>query len=163
MHNESRADNKAPATVEELAREAATYFEIAKRDDGTLYNRTKDDAPEWITDLVRAAHDDGQMLPDDWRYLRVRGALEHIAAAEYEYADESVEAFADSQVSTYNDELSEWLGSHSWRPGYVDQAQEDLIVVANTSIMERIMAGQQIEAREIFEQVSTFLRERLDG
>lgn len=61
------------------------YFETAKREPGgESYVRTVDDAPQWVTDLCRAAHDLGGelMLPDDSRYEMIQAALQELADAE---------------------------------------------------------------------------------
>lgn len=151
------------ATIQDLAREAAGYFETAKREDvdderDATYVRTRDDAPEWITDLVRAAHDDGDILPDDWRYERIRSALDHLAEMDHD-PDDFPGEWADDQVDDYTSDALAWLGSHSVRIGYTDQAREDLGDF--DSITGQIGAGQYIEAREIWYQVVRFLSERL--
>ena len=110
-------------TIQTLAAEAGACFETATRSrvvggSGELeedrYVRVKDGSPEWVTELVHAAHDD--MLPDDWRYEKIADALEYIA--EVDDPDDSGE-FADQAVDIYTGARLAWLASHLSRPGYL--------------------------------------------
>lgn len=148
------------ATIHELAADAYRCFETATRDDGSHYVRTRDDAPEWVGDLVRAAH--GDMLPDDWRYQAIRDALGAIddAGADADLDDLGHE-FADGNVDTYTGERIAWLGSHASRAGYCDEAADEF-GGEDLGIVERIGLGQYAELREVYASVLESLRERAD-
>jgi hypothetical protein len=149
------------AKVAKLAREAGECFERAQRPDGGEYVRVRDGSPAWVTDLVRAAHDDAGMLPDDWRFRTIEEALDAIAEA-VEYGTDLEDAggeFADG-TSVYTSDLLAWLGSHLSRIGYVDSARDEF--GTRESITDDISMGQYMERREVYGQVLDALRERAD-
>jgi hypothetical protein len=162
-----RHNGKAnPMTVQTLASEAAGHFETFQRntaddreDPKDLWRR-KDGAPKWVEELVEAAHGDPTMLPDDWRYECIKAALDHIAEHGDRDDKNGLDEFADGQVPTYNHERIEWLGSHGFRPGYVDEAAEEGLVAADVNIIKQIGAGMRREAEEVYYEVIAFLRER---
>jgi len=49
--------------------------------DGETYYRKKDTAPEWVGDAVYAAHDNGAMLPDDWKYETIARVADDLTYA----------------------------------------------------------------------------------
>ena len=51
-------------TIVELASQAYKALEIETRIDSKEFYKLKDSAPDWMTDLLRAAH--GGMMPNDW-------------------------------------------------------------------------------------------------
>lgn len=66
----------AEKTLQELAGEAARWFETKTRDNGDVFVSLKDGHPEWLQELVWHAHEAGAMLPDDYRYGWSYEALE---------------------------------------------------------------------------------------
>jgi hypothetical protein len=105
--------------------------------------------------LSLAGHNDGDMLPDDWRYDFVREALGAIEDAS-DFDDIEVEA------DIYNSELTDWLGSHGHRPGYCDEAVEEGLVSEDASMIDRIQMGQYMEKREVLAAVLLHLREEAE-
>lgn len=158
-------DDTAAATVRELAATLAASFETAHRGDDPEqpFDRLKDDAPEWCTDVVREAHGRDQdgapaMLPDDYRYSFARAAADAIAEAD---DDDDLDELADQlEPDIYTAELTSWLGSHSYRPAYCDEAEAELGPTGGT--IERLQAGQLQERREVFAAVLSELRARAD-
>ncbi len=145
-------------TIHELAQEAYASFERAERADGTLYTRTRGDAPDWVSDLVREAH--VGMLPDDWRYETIREACGAIEDADEDAElDDLPHEFANG-MDVYTHDLVAWLGSHGGRPGYCDEATEEFGSPVPDTIDRRIMLGQYAERLELFGLVLEFLRER---
>jgi hypothetical protein len=145
-------------SVQDIASEASGWFKTATRPSGESFTRMKDDAPEWVGQMVHAAH--GDMLPDDWRYACIRAAVDHIADTSEADADACHE-FADAYVDVYTSALTDWLGSHVNRPGYCDEAAEEYGGEPD-GINQRIMLGQYAEASEVFYAVSEALLERFD-
>jgi hypothetical protein len=148
-------------TLSAIAAEARSYFEKAKRDvDGSEYYRTKDDAPDWIksTDggLVYAAHNNGNMFPDDWRYeaiYHVLGAIEDAdkaTKADIE-DDSSPDELLDSLVDVYSSELSKWLASNIHRAGYVEDGVERYGAPEPFDLWGVLQRGQLTEYTEIYE------------
>jgi|GEM_PF-5098671 len=100
----------------DLAREYLGWFETAIREDGSKYFRLKSGAPNGLKDLIRVTHD--EMFPDDWRYKFIYEALTIIA----EYEGNNIwEMIYEIEPDHRDSELVNWLGSHSWRPAYVDE------------------------------------------
>ena len=150
-------------TLASLASEAYACFETATRPDGESFQRVRDGSPEWVTDLVRSAHygvPDMLMFPDDWRYAAIVSSLDAITGADD--IQEAAHEFADANVDAYNAERLAWLASDRNRPYYVDQAREDGLADEGTDLLEVIGAGQYVESLEVFEQVRSFLQDRLD-
>src|SRR4051812_19779857 len=139
--------------ISKLAREAYEAFTTTQRDDRAI-TTTRDDAPDWVNDLVRKAH--GDFLPDDWRYDCIRSALEHIAGldaeTERELEDEDHQ-FADGYVDIYTSELTAWLASNNQRVAYVNEGVEELGAAAELDEDKRLMLGQYHEASEVWGSV----------
>ena len=143
-----------------VAGEAYDMFETReRRDSGESYTTLKDEAPEWLRDLVHEAH--GDMLPDDWRYETVQDALGWIHDND---ADEDADAheFADQAVDTYTGSRLAWLSSHLNRPNYVDEAVSEFGAATDFSVVDAIGQGQYMEALEVFGSVVDSLRERVE-
>jgi len=134
--------------IQKLAADAAKWFEVARRPDDSAFIRTKDDAPEWISEFVREAHGT-DMLPDDWRYQVIWNALEQIELADD--PDEASAEFADQQVDVYSADRIAWLASNINRAAYVDDARENF--GPTSSVIDDIGAGQYQEAGEIYGRV----------
>lgn len=104
-----------------LAGEMATAFTTKTRANGEAFRLLKDDPPEWMTDVVREAHDG--MMPDDHRYRMIERVCDTLA--ESEDWDDLVTDL-DGLVDIYTSHLTTWLASHIDRVGYCDDAVEDI-------------------------------------
>jgi hypothetical protein len=134
--------------LQNYAADAAREFAVRTRrtpDETTSISVLKDSAPEWLRDAVRRAH--VGHLPDDWKLRMASAACDALAEME---SDTDLEAlaseFADETDDTWA--LCLWLGSHTERPGYCDEAAEEWGTPATT--MDRIRQGQAVERREVF-------------
>jgi hypothetical protein len=130
------------------AGEALGYFQKATRTNGAEFWKARDGCPQWVTDLCLAAHGDGAMLLDDWRYDFIVQAL--IAL------DEGSELEADD----YTNELCTWLASNVNRVGYVDDARDDF--GPGKSVIDDLQIGQLTEKQEVLDQVSWFLEKLIE-
>lgn len=106
------------ANLIETARALADAFEIKTRDNGDTFYCLKDGRPDWMQDALHAAHDGGDMMPNDWSYRFAAGIADHIAKSlqslqygQHERYDIIAEG-ADSLVPDYNAERAAWLASH---------------------------------------------------
>lgn len=113
-------------TLATIAREFADSFITKQRDNGETFYCLKDGAPEWMSDAIMAAHDGGEMLPNDWSYRLCSAMAEHIAETlEYDSdADlgDAVLKGSDSLVPHGNYDRAQWLASHLYRVSFVDDA-----------------------------------------
>ena len=138
-------------TIRTLAAEMSAAFEIRTRDNGDKLVHLRKDAPDWMYEIVRGAH--GEMLPDEWRYRFIRGVVD--AIADSEDLDDARDEFVDD-VSVDTKNLVAWLGSHTVRAAYVDEAVEDMD--RSGSIMADIQSGQSAERGEVFDLVREDLK-----
>jgi hypothetical protein len=153
-------------TLPALAEEAYGWFESFTRegDDETLY-RLKAGRPEWLYDLVYAAHSHGDYLPDDWRYDVIHSAVGRLSdLSEDDDPDEELSEFADSQVDTYTAKRFAWLASDLRRQYYVDDAAREFGVIIDDEhgIVDMVGLGQYAEAEEVFRSVLQSLLTRLN-
>lgn len=142
-------------TLNDKATEALSHFETAKRDDGEkTFIRTKEGTPQWVTDLIFAAHDNGEMLPNDERYKFIQDAL--YILSEIEDADEPHERI-DSDVDVYNHDLLQWVASHLSRAYYVDEAIKEFGWNEERGLFGALMVGQYSERMEVYNSVKQSL------
>ena len=132
----------------------AAAFEPATRNDGTTFARLKDGSPDWMTDLVHAAHDD--MMPDDTRYSMISECADSLTEYDPESWSENAFEICDGLVDVYNSARSKWLASHLGRAYYVDQAQEEGLIGYDADTFTRLGCGQFMEYQEI---LSTLINE----
>ena len=147
-------DEQGPEDIQTVASEAYKWFESRTRDNGERFTCLRDNAPEWLSDLVRTAH--GDMLPDDWRYTCIQAAIEHVA----DCGDEDPHDFADAYVDVYTTDRFRWLASNLDRQGYVDEATRELGQA--DSIVDAIGQGQYVEAQEVYASVYEALSDQAD-
>lgn len=103
----------------QLAESISREFETATRPDGSMFVRRKGDysLTDWIHDMCYAAHDNGNISPDDFIYRAIVESLD--ALAETEDADD-----INLEPDIYTAELMEWAGSQC-RWEMVDEAYAD--------------------------------------
>jgi hypothetical protein len=112
-------------------------------------------APRWVEDVIRAAHDGGKMPPDNYRYEFIAECLDYIIE-EMEDPDEPPEFEAD----VYTSDLMEWLSSRSDRTWYVDEAVRNFGKADDLD--QDIMRGQVMEKEEVFHELMEALEDAID-
>ena len=136
-----------------LAGEALSYFEYRKRHDETEYWTVEEGAPEWVKNLIRVAHDEGEILPEDFRCLFIVEALEALVEN-----PEEPEILWEPDV--YTSELLKWLNAYpSYRISLVDEAVAEL---GWNGLFEALQAGQFKEKQEVLALVQTFLEKKIE-
>lgn len=138
--------------------EALAWFEQAKREStGETFWRTRDGRPEWLHDAIYAAHDDGELLPDDTVYEYVVDVLDALAEADPESHDEISDAaheWADASMDTSYHDLTAWLHSHPSRVYLCDEAAEEFWSEKDAELWKQIQLGQYLERLRIFEAIA---------
>lgn len=119
---------------QKLAQEAVRFFRINSREAVEL----SEDAPQWVFDLVREAHDG--MLPDDWRFALILRVLEAMSEGN------------DPEPDTYFSRLLDWLGSHLNRVGYCDSALEEVSPSYTFSLIQWGQSYEMEDIRQIIEE-----------
>ena len=136
-----------------LAGEALSYFEYRTRPGGSKYWAVEEGAPEWVKNLVRVAHDEGEILPEDFRYLFAVESLE--ALAENPEEPETILA-----PDVYTSELLAWLNAYpSYRINIVDAAVSEF---GWNGLFEALQAGQFKEKQEVLALVQAFLEKKIE-
>jgi hypothetical protein len=143
-----------------MAETAAAWLETAERDNGERFIRHRSDAPEWLTDMMReAAHDHGEILPDDYRYQFASDALD-IIAEDGTDEDHLRDVFGEIQGDDYTSDLCAWLGSHGNRRMYVD---EELSEYPHNDGYTLLVDAQRRERVEVAEAVFVWLAEYIEN
>jgi len=132
-------------------------FDVKTRTNGEKFVCQQDDTSEELQDACRDIHGT-DFLPDDFRYNAIADLCCRMLDYEFETIDDLREyehEIIDSQVdiSTYN--LTQWLGSHNFRPSYCDEAME--MGVGNNSITNILRCGQYLELQELFNGIVNYL------
>jgi len=136
-----------------LAGEALCYFEYRKRHNGTEYWAVEEGAPEWVHKLAFVAHNEGKILPEDFRYLFIVEALEALVEN-----PEEPEILWEPDV--YTSKLLKWLEAYtSYRMGLVDEAVSEL---GWNGLFEALQAGQLKEKQEVLALVQAFLEKKIE-
>jgi len=139
---------------------ALDNMETVKRDSGEWYTRTKQGAPLWMTDMIRACH--GDMFPDDFRYktiydlLGVTGDLESIMSEDLEDISHEL---VDGQVDVYTSDLTKWLNSRDDRVYYLTEAIEEYDLKDG---FKALMTAQYMEIEEIFNLLTQWILDFAD-
>lgn len=139
-------------TIIYLAAQMSEAFEGSTRDNGDSFRKLRQDHPQWMTDVMHAAHMAGEFLPNDWIYSKAEDAIDHIANLdECADLDDEGHAFADGATDVYNGALAAWLALHLAFGGYVDEATEEL--GARDSVYLSIQQGQYLFLTRMFSQI----------
>lgn len=152
--------------IGELAAELSKALERKERERGnhepglSSYTTLRDGSPQWMTDVCHAAHDDGAMLPDDWRYEFIDDAATALAEAEGDL-DSAQEALDESEHYCYTAQQTGWLHSRNSRYAYVDAAHEEYSGDVRT-VLDAIRLGMLAEQCEVLQQVYDALAEVAD-
>lgn len=151
--------NSDARKVIKLASEMSKQFERKTRDNGETFVTLKDDAPEWMTDVCRDAHD--RMLPDDIRYAFIEEAVDTLSNLCDETSTENdlLEAADTLEADCYTSDLTTWLASRNSRYSYVDEYVENN---GYNDIISALQGGQLTEKQETFHLVLQALENVVD-
>jgi hypothetical protein len=106
-------------TIKELAGELSDALEWRVRGEDQNYVALKDGSPEWMTEVIRAAH--GDKMPDDTTYEFCKKCAEAIAEAE---EGEEREAIMEIEADIYTHDLTGWLHARADHVYYLTEAIE---------------------------------------
>ena len=142
------------------ATEALSFIERRTRTpSGEEYYCCNDERPQWLQDIIREAHDNGNMLPDDWRYKLVYRSLQLLEESEdwedLEYPEE-----------IYTSELTSWLASHNARYSYCDEALDEYgrdLTGINDPTLYILQIGYIQEFREVCNSIASSLEKLVEA
>ena len=99
------------------------------------------DAPEWVQQLVRDAHDDE--LPNDWRFTKIYEICWWLLDCESsDSAQENAMEAADALSFVYTGQILGWYAEQPSRLNYCDQYIEEFGANATDSTALLLGAGQ---------------------
>jgi hypothetical protein len=133
-------------SIQSLAEEMSHAFEGATLPNGETFRKLKEGSPDWMIAVCRKAHDDAQLLPDDWRYAFIERAVDALAACE-----DSEEARTRLEPDIYTSELTDWLHSRNSRVDYLGEALAEYGSFREG--FQLLAAAQMMEIEEVFQQV----------
>lgn len=146
-------------TIQELAKQMSDNFEYAKRDDGSEFYKCKETI-EWQRDIIHKAHDDGDILPNDWYYEVINDTV--VVLAEYAKdemdEDDLRELVEEVQADIYHSDLIKWLQSVPCAEWYVNEVLGTDI----RNIFPLLQIAQLDQKREIARAVLEGLKEHLE-
>lgn len=142
-------------SIVELAREMHAAIISQTRDSGETFLLVAPGSPQWMTDAVKAAHNKGEMMPDDTRYEYIHDSLERLIEVADEDPDATyrdlVEAGQDWEPDCYQADLLKWVGSHGMRWWYCDQVMSE--GTSGTDFSQIIRRAQVVERCEVYNQL----------
>lgn len=143
--------------LQKLAAVIYDCLEEKERENGEKFLCIKDglkkSTEDKVGNLILAAHNDGEFLPDDFRYNMIGSALSSIAAGSLD--DENIYEIAGQEVDVYNSDLLRWVSSNLSRLEYVNEAVSEYGWPGD--LMAAIVMGQSKEIQEIFGAVLHYL------
>lgn len=142
------------STLAEKAAEARSWLHRGEREVPGIGQilLPKPGAPGWLQPMCLSAHEDGDMLPDDWRYEFIGDALDVLAEPDDRDPRERFDEWADGAYIYTHEQLS-WLASNLNRLGYCDEACEQYGDTLEWDTQRRIIAGMRHEQELVFESI----------
>ena len=146
-------------TIKTLAQIGVNSFtqkqcDKSRMPDEYIYIR-KDDAPEWVTQLVKEAH--GEMFPDDYKYKFVVDALEALADAD---DIDTAEEIMREGIELYTYKLIHWVQSHTDRLAMANEHGKEF----EADTIEAFLTGGQFNERwDVFSLVLSTLETLAEG
>ncbi len=121
--------------INELLEEFSLAFGKKTRTNGKEFWFLKDDAPEWMTDIVYKCHDSGEILPNDEIYSAIMDILDHLINYDLREEDNICEFIYEISPPTHY-ELKTWLLEFNDADTYTDEEYE-----CHTNIMDALQCG----------------------
>ena len=106
-----------------------------------------------LQDFIRGLHD--HELPNNWRYqtiVQILDAIVERSSYVEEWSDEARD-IADQLTSFWTCELAAWIAEDATRASYCDDEVEEGLLPAESSLYDRLEAGQRRCIREMTEAV----------
>ena len=135
-------------SIREAAAKMHEAMTTKSRPDGSTFHTLRDGSPSWMRDVCFAAHNEGGIPPDDYRYRFIAECLEAIVESDEDPSD----AVREVEPDCYTADLTAWLASNVGRVYYLDEAAS-LGLREDFSGFDLLMAAQQCEIWEVGDAV----------
>lgn len=150
-------------TIAEKAQYYRSFFERKEVPETRNVNGfiwiNKDHENQDVKDLCFVAHEDGAILPDDFRYSKIVETLDCLVEREPETEDDAQECFYELEADVYTSDLTAWLHSRNDRVGYLTQALEEFNCRDG---FQALAMAQKLEIDEISNAVLDYILSNLD-
>lgn len=110
-------------------------FERRQRDNGETFVCLADNKKDWMQNAVFAAHDAGNIGPNDSTYEMIEKIIDHLANAEPKDADEAYDALREIESDIYTHDLLNWLSSSVYNVEYLETAVVEYGAVEGFNIL----------------------------
>jgi len=148
------------STWHDIATEAQDWMTSDERDNGQRFVHFKEGYPEWLRDMAYAAHDNGEMFPDDYRYLFMEDIIDALTDRDPESTDPEEVAY-ELEPAIYTSELTAWLDSRNSRVYYLGEVMEEFGGEVRDGFQLLGMA-YNAEQREVASSVVQFVLKRAE-
>jgi len=144
--------------IAQLAQKFACQFQTKIRDneEKSVYLCLADDAAQEVKDLVYIIHENGDIVPDDYKYQFIVDALHLLKEAEEPefFAEEDLEELEERlEADTSIHQLFSWASSHACRQQYLDNSLE----LQPNNFFNLLSYAQLSEKREVLRLVFNYL------
>ena len=98
------------------------------RADGTKFKRLVDNHPQWMQDVIRAAH--GDRMPNDQVYRMIARIVSNLAEQDEDSDIDTLrEALYDVKPDIYTNDLTGWLHDRTDNIHYLTEALEEFEII----------------------------------
>lgn len=120
-------------------------LESRTRNNGDVFYALKDNSPEWMTDVIHAAH--GDSFPDDTIYKTIRDIASHLSDLD-EDTDlyDAVDSINEIEPEIYTAKLTHWLSLSLEHYQYMQQAMDELGPFTDAFALLQAAQKRQIQA-----------------
>lgn len=149
-------------TIRTQAQEMFDQFTSSTRSGGETYYHLKDGAPEWMTDVIHAAH--GSTLPDDTIYEFCRDCIAAIVddTDDDADADDCRDAISEIQPEFRTYQLFMWAAQWS---EYIDEVTSNYgayQIESSSDLVSLLQAAQMCQIEEVGGHLIEALETRAD-
>lgn len=140
----------------------SNYFVRRTVNDREIYSLV-DDAPEWLYDACRDAHD-GEW-PDDWRWQRLAWIANDLDELDFDdpYVEDRFYEIAEHHIDIYTSDLNTWYTGDPGRSSYLDEWLENAGPIHDSTELTRaLMSAQCLCLERMVWVLVTAMREALE-
>jgi len=120
-------------TIQETAQQMYDNLELAKRDDGSEFYRTKETV-DWQREIIFNAHLD--RMPNDDIYSRIYNLLSDVIDNSDRDEDEIRDLVYEQEADCYTSDLTNWLNSDNRNVYYLTEALEEFEIKDGFALLE---------------------------